>query len=578
MKSIVIKLMFLFFLIGIIAISITGIYAYFRAKDAILNRAKEQLTSIRVIKKSEIEFFFSQQLSKIEILSNLLQTHEIVEMLQYPELPVKNPSLLPDSTFLKNLIFAKLNNKKHYSFYTIQEGKLTPLNIIFFRHELEKLCNTVIVKDAPVLTDLILKNPSDTFAMMYLGKRMKLKTDESIILLLGISITEINNLMLEKSLENGLGTSGEAYLVGSDYLMRSNSRFICNSVLNTMVKTKSVINAFKNKTGTGIILDYRKINCLSSYSNIEIFNLKWAIIAEIDYEEAMIPLNNIRNDLFLISLILGFFILSIAALISGTISRPLIKLKNAAVKIGSGNYDIKLNTKQKDEIGMLADSIQEMSNKLISERNQRMSAIYDGQEIERQRISRELHDGLGQMMVALKFKLELLMNTCNDDSKKTLIDISKQLSNIIEETRHVSYDLAPSGINEFGLFTALKMLCQECKQSTGVDVEFTLSGDHISLSSKINNYLFRIVQEAISNSVRHSQAQNINVHLIQNINNLILIIEDNGKGFDYYDKKFVSGNGLFNMKERVRLLNGTIDIETTENNGTTIRIKIPINN
>ena len=110
------------------------------------------------------------------------------------------------------------------------------------------------------------------------------------------------------------------------------------------------------------------------------------------------------------------------------------------------------------------------------------------------------------------------------------------------------------------------------------DIEFTFSGNISPFSAKVNNYLFRIIQEALSNAVKHSNADTINLHLIQNNENLILIAEDNGSGFNFYDKSYSMGNGLFNMQERVRLLNGNFDIETSKNTGTTIRIKIPLNN
>jgi methyl-accepting chemotaxis protein len=183
--------------------------------------------------------------------------------------------------------------------------------------------------------------------------------------------------------------------------MRRNSKFIPYSVLRTKVNTISVKNAFGNRTGSAIIDDYRTVPCLSSYSRLNIPGLNWVILAEIDYKEAMIPIISIRNDLLLISLIISLFIFSLAQIISRTITQPVIKLKNAAVKIGEGHFDIRLNSTSKDEIGVLSRSFDEMTSQLKSERNKRMTALYDGQELERQRISRELRDGLGQKLVAL---------------------------------------------------------------------------------------------------------------------------------------------------------------------------------
>ena len=126
--------------------------------------------------------------------------------------------------------------------------------------------------------------------------------------LLEISGDAINNIMLESSPENGLGTTGESYLVGRDYLMRSTSRFISNSFLKTKVMTEGAINAFKNGEGSSVIRDYRNIPVLSSYRKINISELNWVILAEIDLAEAMIPIYSIRNNiLFFMAIIAVFF-------------------------------------------------------------------------------------------------------------------------------------------------------------------------------------------------------------------------------------------------------------------------------
>ena len=103
--------------------------------------------------------------------------------------------------------------------------------------------------------------------------------------------------MYENNPFNGMGKSGEAYLVGSDTLMRSQSRFVPNSVLKLKAKTDAVINALGGNDNTGIINDYRGIKVLSSYGIISINNIRWAIMAEIDYKEAIIPIDDYRNNM-----------------------------------------------------------------------------------------------------------------------------------------------------------------------------------------------------------------------------------------------------------------------------------------
>ena len=205
----------------------------------------------------------------------------------------------------------------------------------------------------------------------------------------------------------------------------------------------------------------------------------------------------------------------------------------------------------------------------------RMSALYDGQELERQRISRELHDGLGQMLVALKMKIE--NSSCINIEKDGVFleEFRQGFKHTIEEVRRVSYDLAPAGLYDFKMDVALKMLCEELYRDSGIKVEFSCYGAFIDVPEKIKNYLFRIAQEALNNAIRHSHADHIEVHLSESQENLILMVEDNGKGFRYSPESEFSGNGLYNMKERARLLGGSFDLESSPGKGTMIRVKIP---
>jgi signal transduction histidine kinase len=204
-----------------------------------------------------------------------------------------------------------------------------------------------------------------------------------------------------------------------------------------------------------------------------------------------------------------------------------------------------------------------------------MTALYDGQEIERQRVSRELHDGLGQMLVAMKIKFENSVNMDQPVRMETLLSLREDFTRIIEEVRKVSYDLSPAGFKEFGLDQAMKLLCSELSRHGGIEIEYAAFGKFEKVTLKQRNYLFRIAQEGLNNAIRHSNAGKIHVQLTETSGNLILMLEDNGSGFVPGTRP---GNGLYNMKERARLLGGTFDLETTPGEGTTIRVKIPEEN
>ncbi len=581
-RSINRKLMILFFVVGVLALSVIGIYSYFNAKNALLKRTLDQLTSIRVIKKGQIEFFFNERYKNITLLSENHYLKNLTTVLnhklndqpsnQYPS------SYLNYSQFGFNSMYLILGADES----KLQIFKFQGTEIIKFDtdsvtlKQMIKLWEESVNTNNPTIVDFCKRSTDDNDPLCLIGKRIVNQDKKKIgVLALQIPINDINSIMLEDSPENGLGKSGEVYLVGDDFLMRSNSRFIPNSVLNISVKTKSAANAFKDKIGSQIIDDYRTVACLSSYDRLSMRGLNWAIIAEIDYSEAMIPIVSLRNDIVFLSLIICVFLFSIAHFISRTITNPIIRLKNAALMIGEGDLDINIKSKSRDEIGLLTDAFNTMATQLKDERLKRMSALYDGQELERQRISRELHDGLGQKLIAIKLLLESTSKQNIDETRATLEDVKGSFLKTIEEVRQISNNLAPNILNESGIDIALKNLCDSVQKSAKIDIELSVHGDYSIPDPKVKFYIYRIAQEAINNAVKHSTASRIQIQLIGNSENIILVIEDDGKGFIYDSTYCFPCNGIYNMKERARLLNGTIDIETELLMGTTIRLKVP---
>ncbi|MBN1199380.1 MAG: HAMP domain-containing protein [Bacteroidales bacterium] len=582
-KSIVRKLMVLFFIVGITSLSLIGIYSYYKAKRAILQRTLDQMTSIRVMKKSQAEFFFNERMKSLDLISRSGSIRDALIQLKGIDHPPWPTTILLDKRKIPidTLIFS------FGSLYSISE---TPEGAIAC-YELTDSCwvlsqNGMVDKRLLMLSDKVMKShregivdlssryPGDTLPVCFIGAPVSAESGGKIgVLAMEVSIREIDNIMLEKSNENGLGESGEAYLVGEDLLMRSNSRFIPNSVLLVPVNTTSVRNAFSNQTGSAIIDDYRTIPCLSSYSKLDVPGLNWVILAEIDYKEAMIPILSIRNDLLLITLIVSVFIFSVAQILSLMISQPIIRLKNAALQIGQGKFDVEVGIRGDDEISLLSKTFNDMTSQLEQERNSRMTALYDGQELERQRISRELHDGIGQLLVSLKIRFENYITQYKDENIADISELRADFARTLDEVRRVSYNLAPAGIREFGLDGSLGLFCKEIREGTGLEVDFASFGKYDGMSLKARNYLFRITQEAVSNIIRHGNASRIDINLNEGAENYILMIEDNGCGFQHSQIK--SGTGLFNIRERTRLLGGIFTIESTVGNGTTLRIKIP---
>ena len=174
---------------------------------------------------------------------------------------------------------------------------------------------------------------------------------------------------------------------------------------------------------------------------------------------------------------------------------------------------------------------------------------------------------------------KLLIENCSEDDPaclvKTINETKTSLYGIVEELRRISNDLMPASLDELGLETALKNLCNDVSRQTGLEAEFFSNIVNMPVGNNAV-YLFRIAQEAIQNIIKHSKARYFSVQFIGTRDFQILIIEDNGTGFNPESAR--KGNGLINMRERAGLLGGTVSVESDTGKGTTIRVKIPCDN
>ncbi len=292
------------------------------------------------------------------------------------------------------------------------------------------------------------------------------------------------------------------------------------------------------------------------------------------------------NSIFMLVLIgitaivSGVFVF--AFVMSRKIITPLKKLQRASEQVGEGNYNISLPVLSKDEIGFLTETFNKMTLKIEKQRKEiekektrRLSSLIDGQEIERQRISRELHDGVGQFLIAIKLKLENIINT-QETCKESLIDVQQMFDTTIDEIRKISDNLMPSILKELGLVTALRNLCKMMAHASDINILFESEPLMKKFDERISTYLYRISQEALNNVVKHSVATEVNIKLIELQDHLELVLEDNGKGFDFSQDFRSKGNGIYNMRERVSILGGTFDLNTDKNSGTKITVKIPL--
>jgi PAS domain S-box-containing protein len=209
--------------------------------------------------------------------------------------------------------------------------------------------------------------------------------------------------------------------------------------------------------------------------------------------------------------------------------------------------------------------------KLIQEMERhRMTALIEGQEKERARIAKDLHDGLGQMLNAIKLNTALILNKASDTTQ-----LSKLLDEAITESVRISENLLPSKLRDFDLPTCLNSFCSQMRDTTHSHISFTDLGVHLKMnqSEKVNFY--RIVQEAVNNSIKHSNANNISVQLSEEQDYIRLCVEDDGQGIpvDYLAKR---QNGLINMRDRAEIMGGKLTLESDSQRGTIVIVEVPI--
>lgn len=209
--------------------------------------------------------------------------------------------------------------------------------------------------------------------------------------------------------------------------------------------------------------------------------------------------------------------------------------------------------------------------------------ILEQQENERSRIARDLHDSVVQVLTNLVHKCEICSKIMDVDGIRAKLELeimSRNLREAISEMRNVIYDLRPMSFDDLGLNVTLESFINDVKSRTNMEVTFNVEGTPNVLPSVMQLTIFRIVQEATNNSIKHSKGKKLDVVFKYNFDNIYLNIKDDGIGIekenDENKQSLHTGFGLDMMKERVALLNGKIDVLTAEDGGTSIEVIIPI--
>jgi signal transduction histidine kinase len=215
----------------------------------------------------------------------------------------------------------------------------------------------------------------------------------------------------------------------------------------------------------------------------------------------------------------------------------------------------------------------------LSERVARetVDAILQAEEVERRRIARELHDETGSALTAFLLGLAAIDEAATlREARHAAAALRKNASSTLENVGRLAVALRPPALDELGLAPALKDLSCSLGERGGTKVDLDIDLPAAArLPAKLETTIFRVTQEALTNVVKHADAETVRVHLACRERSVILVIEDDGRGFSG-DRTRDGGFGLVGMRERVAALDGSLEIESTQGAGTRIAVEIPL--
>lgn len=272
-------------------------------------------------------------------------------------------------------------------------------------------------------------------------------------------------------------------------------------------------------------------------------------------------------------------------------------LSIAAGKVEAGDYSVSVPTEPGDEVGRTAAAFnsmvatvfkrtrqlikeEEKTQQLLSENRLLIQKSLEVQEEERKNLARELHDELGQCLTAIQADAESIRDRSSEKNKQifisaeAILNVSTHIYDVVHSMMHL---LRPSVLDHLGLVEALKEEIHIWNnRNTHLSCLYTFEGDLSNLGERRNITIYRIIQECLTNIVKHSYARNVTIKLLNDGEVLRLIVSDDGIGMDTKEPGHRLGLGLIGMRERTQALDGVFSYETSPDDGFRILIYIPL--
>ncbi len=344
----------------------------------------------------------------------------------------------------------------------------------------------------------------------------------------------------------------------------------------------------------------------------------WGVAVGGSESETLAPVNDLRNEMLLVGAA-SLIVLWLATLVAARILvRPVHVLTLAADRMRSGDLETPIHVAEGGEIGRLGETLEGMRMRLsasldeikardadlerrVHKRTEEVQALYEelkakevlrsrlldsvisAQEEERKRIARELHDETGQALTGIIMSLEAAAEALPREpevARQRLERAASLAGQSIDLIRQLVVDLRPAALDDLGLVPALRAFAETRLGEKAVQLQMEVSNMKDRLSPPVETCLFRVVQEAVTNIIRHSNAKTARIHLRRDNGVVSLSVEDDGQGFDVAEVRSSPRSdralGLAGMEERVSLVGGELTIESAPGKGTIVRVKIDV--
>ncbi|XPV76992.1 MAG: methyl-accepting chemotaxis protein [Desulfovibrio sp.] len=393
------KLLIVFIALGLIPVVVAGWWSVHSSSQALMTKSYEQLEAVRGIKGSQIEAFFQERLGDTRVLARdpyIVEAYEALSKAFYDGGGVKSGAFrgMNNEVFTATDAYKDAHAKyfpylkyylEQYGYYDIFMLSPEKGDVIFtvtkeadfgiqsnvVDSSLTDVWKIAAQQGRVALSDTRRYAPSGGVPAQFVAAPVMHDGKLVGVVATQISLAAVNVIMQER---DGMGETGETYLVGPDLLMRSDSYLdpeghsvlasFQGSVDKNGVRTEAAESALRGETNAKIIMDYNGNPVLSAYMPLKVGDTTWALLAEIDEAEVLIPIMEIQRSILIIAVVAFIFIVLIAILVANSITNPLAKGVAFAKELSVGNLRAKLTVQQHDEAGQLAAAMQNMAQSL----------------------------------------------------------------------------------------------------------------------------------------------------------------------------------------------------------------------